>query len=393
MNDNVYIIEIRNLVIFVDEESVMKAPSIALPAAASPERAPRRLRSLPDLHAIEAFVAVCDAGSMSHAAHRLDVSQSAVSQLIRSLERDYGVLLFDRDVRPARPTHAGRMLERMGSDLIDQARSVGQTLRQRVRQEHAEMRLGCVDSFAATLGPAIVRGLSGAARHLQMTSGLTPALSAQLQARELDIAICTDSSIEDPRITQRPLFSEAWVAVFPKGTVLRPLRTVADLKVRCGALPMVRYSPRSVIGQQIERFLRHAGVDAERRFDFDTTEPLLSLVAAGLGWAISTPLCLWQSRGWLKDVQLLAMPPSHLGRRDFFVYCREAEWASMADEVVRLTRSVLQSDIMPAMKDSMPMLANDAVAMASRSTPRGGSLPTPRSSAPPRRPSKRSTQP
>ena len=330
---------------------------------------------------------------MVHAAHRLDVSQSAVSQLIRNLELDYGVLLFDRDVRPARLTHAGRMLERMGSDLIDQARSVGQRLRQRVRQEHAEIRLGCVDSFAATLGPSIVRGLSGAARHLQMASGLTPALSAQLQSREIDIAICTDSQIEDSRITQRPLFSEAWVAVFPKGTMLRPLRTVADLKVLCGALPMARYSSRSVIGQQIERFLRHAGVDTERRFDFDTTEPLLSMVAAGLGWAISTPLCLWQSRGWLKDVELLAMPSSNLGRRDFFVYCREAEWASTADEVVRLTRSVLQSDIILAMKDSMPMLANDAIAMAPRSIPIGGSLPTTRSSAPLRRLSKPSPKP
>lgn len=192
--------------------------------------------------------------------------------------------------------------------------------------------------------------------------------------------------IEDPRITQRQLFSEAWVAVFPKSLVLRPLRTVADLKVRCGALLMARYSSRSVIGQQIECFVRHAGVDAERRFDFDTTEPLLSLVAAGLGWAISSPLCLLQSRGWLKDVQLLAIPPAHLGRRDFFVYCRETEWASVAVEVVRLTRSVLQSDIIPVMKDSMPMLANDAVVMAPQSTP------THQSSAPRRRPLKRAIQ-
>ena len=353
------------------------------------ERLRGRTRTLPDLHAIEAFVAVCDAGSMALAAHQLEVSQSAVSQLIKSLELEYGTPLLDRDVRPALPTHAGRMLERFGSDLLDQARSVGLKLRQRMGQEHAKVRLGCVDSFAATLGPSIVRGLSGTARHLQMASGLTPALCIQLQSREIDLAICTDNPIGDPRIAQRPLFSEAWVAVFPKGSKVPPIRKVADLQGRCGDLPLVRYSSRSVIGQQIERFLRHAGVDAERRFDFDTTEPMLSMVAAGLGWAISTPLCLWQSRGWLNDVQVLALPTTNLGRRNFFVFYRAAEWATMADEVVRLTRTVLESDILPSLSECMPMLASDAIEIAPRSAPGGNTTSTSRNSPSVRRLSKR----
>ena len=49
--------------------------------------APSR-RRLPDLQALNAFVTVCDAGSIGVAAQRLGMSQSAVSQAIKGLEQE-----------------------------------------------------------------------------------------------------------------------------------------------------------------------------------------------------------------------------------------------------------------------------------------------------------------
>lgn len=336
---------------------------------AQPQRTPRRGRALPDLRTLEAFVAVCEAGSMTVAAQRLGVSQSAVSQAIRALEQEHGLLLFDREMRPARPTRAGRLLLELADDLLARARAVSEQLRSSARQEHAQIRLGCVDSFAATLGPALVRALSGSARQLLLWSGLTPGLSAQLQARELDLAICTETALDDPRVVQRPLFSEPWVLVLPRRgreDGARPVRTPGDLAAlvrTLGELPLIRYSRRSVIGQQIDRFLRHLGLNAPRRYEFDATDPLLSLVAAGLGWAISTPLCLWQSRSWLEQVQVLPLPPTRLGRRDFFLLSREGEWAGLDGEIVRVTRQVLLRDTLPAMRRLMPALPARAITL------------------------------
>ena len=184
-------------------------PSVSLSAPVSATG--RHERALPDLHALAAFVTLCEAGSMAQAAQRLGVSQSAVSQLVKGLETTYGVQLLDRDVRPARPTRAGHILLDMADELLAHARSVAEHLRQRVRQDHAQIRLGCVDSFAATVGPALIRALSGSARELQLWSGLTPGLNAQLLARDLDLAICTEVPT-DPRLAQHLLFSESWVA-------------------------------------------------------------------------------------------------------------------------------------------------------------------------------------
>ncbi|WP_157265761.1 LysR family transcriptional regulator [Azohydromonas aeria] len=333
-------------------------PAVSHSSSATPAR---RARSLPDLRALEAFVAVCDCGSMALAAQRLAVSQSAVSQQVKALEEEYGLQLFDRDVRPARPTRAGRALQELAAELLGQAHALGERMRASARQDYAQIRLGCVDSFAATLGPALIRALSGAARQIQLWSGLTPTLSAQLQGRELDLAICTDSRIDDSRVSQRLLFSESWVAVFPRQHPVRALASVRELAELVGELPLIRYSQRSVIGQQVERWLRHVGVQAERRFEFDATDPLLSLVSAGLGWAVSTPLCLWQSRQYLDSVTVLPLPPARLGQRDFFLLAREGETGSLDREIARVTRDVIRRDILPAIRRAMPALPADAI--------------------------------
>lgn len=326
----------------------------------TPSLQTRRGRVMPDLHALETFIAVCESGSMALAAQRLGVSQSAVSQMIKVLEGSYGVQLLDREVRPARTTRAGNILLEMADGLLCDARNISDRLRQSVRQDHAQIRLGCVDSFAATVGPSLIRALSGSARELQLWSGLTPGLNAQLLARDLDLAVCTEVPA-DPRVTQRVLFSEAWVAVLPRGLPYAPISEAREIRDQVQSLPLIRYTPRSVIGQQVERFLRHLGVEMPQRFAFDATDPLLSVVAAGLGWAISTPLCLWQSRAWLDQVQVVALPPSRLGQREFHLLCRDAEWAQTADEIVRLTRTALERDLLPALRAAMPELAPDAL--------------------------------
>ncbi|MFP5460433.1 MAG: LysR family transcriptional regulator [Gammaproteobacteria bacterium] len=336
------------------------------PVPESQESPGRRGRALPDLRALEAFVTVCEAGSMTVAAQRLGVSQSAISQSVRALELEHGVPLFDREMRPARPTRAGRLLFELGGELLAHARAVSGQLRSSARQEHAQIRLGCVDSFAATIGPELIRALSGSARQLLLWSGLTPGLGAQLQARELDLAVCTEIALDDPRIVQRPVFSEPWVLVLPRrpggpGKPLQSLRGLAALVEQLDGLPLIRYSQRSVIGQQIERFLSHAGLRAPRRFEFDATDPLLSLVAAGLGFGLTTPLCLWQSRSWLGQVDVLPLPASRLGRRDFFLLSREGEWAGLDGEIVRVARQVLRRTVLPAMRGSMPALRADAI--------------------------------
>jgi DNA-binding transcriptional LysR family regulator len=324
----------------------------------------RRTPSPLDLRALQAFVAVCETGSMTAAARRLGLSQSAVSQSIASLEREQGTALFDRDSRPPRPNRAGRALLELAGPLLDHAQMVSARIGDASLAGALPLRLGCVDSFAATVGPELIRAMSGSARQISLWSGLTPGLSAQMHAREVDVVVCTQTALNDARIVEVPLFSEAFVAVVSRRWLeeREPLRHDASAwRTLADELPLIRYTARSVIGQQVDRFARHLGIESPRRFEFDATDPLLSLVSAKLGFAISTPLCLWQARHYLDAIAVLPLPEGRLARREFFVLHRQGEWDDFVDETVTLTRRVLDHLIRPALTRAVPTLPDDAL--------------------------------
>jgi DNA-binding transcriptional LysR family regulator len=71
-----------------------------------------------DIDGIKAFSTVADTKSFSLAAHRLHLTQPAVSKRIALLESQMGVRLFDRIGRTVNLTEAGRELEPRARDIL-----------------------------------------------------------------------------------------------------------------------------------------------------------------------------------------------------------------------------------------------------------------------------------
>jgi DNA-binding transcriptional LysR family regulator len=83
------------------------------------------------LRQLRAFVAVAEAGSVSHAAQGLALSPSAVSEAVRELEADLGVRLFERRARGLIVTQGGHQMLRHARGILEQVaaarRELGQT--------------------------------------------------------------------------------------------------------------------------------------------------------------------------------------------------------------------------------------------------------------------------
>ncbi len=302
----------------------------------------------PDWDLLLSWIAVVETGSVSDAAQRLGISQAAVSQRVKQLEVFFGTPLLDRSTRPARPTAAGQRLFEQARDLLTQAQQMVESVRNVSRARRLTVRIGCVDSFAATVGPLLIKGLAGSSRQIRLWSGITPMLEDSLSQRQLDLAVTTQSA-PTPGVVRTPLFSESYCLVLPARFELPPKPSLSDIGRH---LQFIRYSARSLIGQQVDSYLDHCQEPLDRSYEFDTTDPLLSLVVNGMGFALSTPLCIWQSRHFLPDIRVLTLdslqqagrPYPRLSRR-FYLAFRQGELGTLPKEVRELIRVAAQRQI------------------------------------------------
>ncbi len=312
----------------------------------------------PEWSLLLTWVAVVEAASVSGAARLLGFSQAAVSQRIKQLEAAMSTELLDRSTRPARPTPAGELLFEHAARLLAQAGDMTESVRNLSRAKRNIVRFGCVDSFAGTLGPTLIHGLSGASRQIRLWSGITPVLDKQLEDRQLDLVVTTSASAGKPTIRKYSLFSEPYVLIVPRSMSMDRIDTLKELGQRA---QFIRYSARSFIGAEIDRLVESHGVMIERTYEFDNTDPLLSLVTAGVGVGISTPLCIWQSRHFLDQLRVLPLAP-FLGAaraddpalsRTLYLAARQQEVGKLPfearDVILMAMERLIQKELAPAL--------------------------------------------
>lgn len=314
--------------------------------------------SLPDFRAFEIAATVIEEGSMTAAASRLRMTQSAVSQAVKRAEAQVAADLLHRDHRPLVPTEAGRLLLQHMRDLARRSERAIEEIRAAAKlPEKQDLRFGMVDTFASAVGPALIRTLMEGAVALRVTafSGLAAAHSASLMHHQIDAIVSSDPNNELEGIVRVPLFREPFVLVAPAGSAPalagKPLRQIL-LERR-----LIRYSARSHMGSQVEQHLRRLRIDAQQLMSFDTSDSLLAMVAGGVGVAITTPLALLQGAVHLPNLSIMPLPGPGFSR-ELTLITRWGEFDTLGPRIAELTRDILRRDTLPHIVSHLPWLAS-----------------------------------
>jgi DNA-binding transcriptional LysR family regulator len=143
---------------------------------------------------LRAFTEVADEGSFSAAARKLHVSQSALSQTIRSLERQLGVRLLDRHSAGVTVTDAGGLLLKEARALLAQHDRVLAAVAGQAAVGPATLRVGVPLELPGSVLP---RGLAdmGAAfpqTRAEISHASSAAQLAALEAGDLDLALARE---------------------------------------------------------------------------------------------------------------------------------------------------------------------------------------------------------
>jgi DNA-binding transcriptional LysR family regulator len=175
-------------------------------------------------HQLRTFLSVAEAGSVSDAAERLVVSQSAVSASLAGLQRELGVRLVERHGRGVRLTDQGAIYADYARRILGLLDEALISARDGTRPERGHVRLGAVP----TAGEQVIPGYLATFRRrypaaqVSLEVGARDDVFARLVAHEVDLAVAG-----------RPLASSTLVS-----------RAVADndlvLVVAPGLVPTVR---------------------------------------------------------------------------------------------------------------------------------------------------------
>lgn len=292
-----------------------------------------------DAKALAIFVAVVEQQSMSAAALQFNMSQSAVSQAIQQLEKELSVSLLDRSVRPICATSTGVQLYQKASTWLSEMNTLKSQIYQAKNNKLPLLRLGLVDSFATTAGPALIKELAQRTNHLRVTSGVSPSLWEAISKRELDLAITMPPATSITGIETHPLLQESYLIALPRIVSAR----FTHWRDLVGELPFIRYSRYTPSGIDADGYLNWLRLQPDSGLEFDSADTLLSMVASGLGWTMTTPLCLLQARAYLDDIECIPLSPP-VAKRSLVIMFRAGELDKFSTEVAHLSQHILQTE-------------------------------------------------
>lgn len=310
-----------------------------------------------DLPELQVFLAVCETRTMVKAAAMLGLTQPAVSHVILDMERRIGAPLFDRSMRPIALTTTGTVLYEAAAELMTEVRQIETRLQRSRCGQVPVLRVGLVYSLNRVLSVPLVSALAKSSVQVVMQMGLAAQHTDALLARELDILIGLDEHEQSDLgevagLERRTLVEESYVLVTPRGTARTELTALAREQ------PFIRFSARSRFAHEIERYLQRAGLEPARGLQFDSPYGVIASVAAGLGWAIASPLCLMEAGAPLKSFDVHPLPRPGL-KRSLIMVSRVRELGPIPREAAAVASTAIREQCQTMMKELPSWVLNE----------------------------------
>lgn len=237
------------------------------------------------LRQLRAFACVHRLRSITRAARELGITQSAISLMIKELEAQLGVTLFDRTTRAVQPTLAGDEAFRAAERTLSDVHGLSRRMR-----DLAEARAGRV-AFLASAGAA---------------SALMPRVLASFRAAHPDIEIdMRDVAADD--LVSRLVATDAEFAIGSVEGEIAEIKIEALISGRLSAIgrrtaefaalssltwdelarqPTIAMRRETLIRMQIDQVLDRKGKRLIPTYEVSLINTALAMTAQGLGLAV-----------------------------------------------------------------------------------------------------------
>lgn len=237
-----------------------------------------------EMHQIRAFLCVAEEQHFGRAAARLHVTQPAVSQALRALEREVGARLLSRAQRRVALTPAGEFFRERAERAMGELERAAAEARRAGAGEIGRLRLAFTTVSALGPVPAAIAEMRRRYPDVQISAaslGTREQIEAIRSGRcDIGFTVKADSS---PGLSVEVVTDEPLLAILPARHRLAARRSVRWQELSGEPVILMSRAAEPSLHALYERLCAESGRPPAVAFEVDHADTMLSFVAAGLG--------------------------------------------------------------------------------------------------------------
>lgn len=312
-----------------------------------------------EISALKIFSTVAASQTLTRAAERLGITQSAVSQTIKQLEIQTDTQLVVTRTRPIKLTPSGQVLNAYAQQVIGDTQRMIADVTLGSKGGLIRLNVGMVDSFCDVAGSQFMQRLKPFTSKIALRTGLVSPLTKALLNRDLDILITGDSVNEHPHLERHPLLRDPFVILVPENF---SQQGSVDLQWLASNLPFIQYNRQSRLGALTDLIARRMRITLQSDYELDSTQTLLRFVQSGHGWSIVTGLCIVRYPELLNNIRVMQLDNGNHAR-SLTLLCRPDELGKLPVLSADICRSLYRDEIVPQLLTIAPWLGKQAFTM------------------------------
>lgn len=203
---------------------------------------------------LETLIMVCETGSFTKAAEQLSLTQPAVSQHVKQLEKEFEVKLFNRSEGVLKLTTEGEIVLKYAKRIQTLYQNLHQSLKDEKRHI-TRISVGVTHTAESNLMAEVLAryGSTHHGTHITMISDSINNLYAKLKTYEIDLAIA-EGKIPDANFNSILLDTDSLILAVPNGNPLskKSMVTLNELKKESLILRLPDSATRNLFASHLE---------------------------------------------------------------------------------------------------------------------------------------------
>ncbi|WKN30562.1 LysR substrate-binding domain-containing protein [Porifericola rhodea] len=165
-----------------------------------------------NIQQLEYIEAVSELRSFDKAAEKCCITQSTLSTMVSRLEKELGIVFFDRKTKPITVTREGQELINQAQTILREINNFKELVSGLKGELRGSLKIGAIPTVASYLFPLFLKEFIEAHPkiHFTISEGVTEKIISDLESRKLDIGLLS-TPLDHPNLIEVPLYQEPFI--------------------------------------------------------------------------------------------------------------------------------------------------------------------------------------